>query len=459
MRVPRLLRTVALLALAGAGSAGLYRAGGELLKEDTFAALRAPSDPSLSEDTGIRFGPSSFRHYRGGVLVARATVGRAEVSKDRSRFDFAVVRKGWFRSARGPLQFEAARGGYNEPMHALTIEGGATAKNPDLDVATDRLVFDSRGRIVVFPKPLSGRVGQGYGRVADLRYALDDGAWTSGAGRWEGTLALAQEGETRGPRRWTLNAQTTRNGGAGRPNVQVAVNATATDKEVFVRAPLVERDLKTNVIVASGRVFYYSADVNLVADKVTVYQDERRAVAVGNVLLLVKEKKTGPKGAPNPAEKIPDLPPDPGPVVPGKDYGPTAEEKALDRSLRSGKSLREFPLQIAMGKTVYWYRKGERRAILEGFPKAYQDLPGKRWRRMNATTGAYDGENDKLTLRATPGKVDVRMRNSLGDDFLTDWLTTSTKEGDDDVATGVMKGDVYAAPDDDEKKPPPRTAS
>lgn len=450
-----IVRSALTIALLGGAGAGLVEGARRLVREDPFANLRARPTPGISDDTGLLIGRANVRTYVRGELMAKATVGGAEIAKDRGSLTFRGVTNGWYRSDRGPVAFTARGGEYVESGQRLELRGGATAKNKDLDVKTDRAAFDGLSRVVSFPTPLNGRVGPGYGKVVALRYALDDGSFSSGAAEWEGKLRGTQE-PTFERRPWRITSQSTR--GSGRSNVRVMVNATATDGEVLLRAPLVEHDTKEDVIVATGRVFYYSGSANMVADKVTVYQREKRAVAVGNVTMLVKPKRTEDGPLPKiQAEPIPDLPDEPtGPLKAGKSYGPTTEEKALDEKLRSGKSLREYPLSVATKKVQYWYKKGERRAIFEGQPRAFQSFPRDRWRRIDATAGKYDGEGDKLTLQSLPGKVDTRLRTSIGDDLVTDWVVVSTKEGEDDYETGVLQGVVQGEPEEkkpDDKKP------
>lgn len=87
---------------------------------------------------------------------------------------------------------------------------------------------------------------------------------------------------------------------------------------------------------------------------------------------------------------------------------------------------------IVCDEVEYWYRKGQRHGHIIGYPQGRQDLPQGRWRMVWAASADYDGEKDTLTLYSTPGKNDVRMKNSKGDDLIALTLTVSTKDDADE---------------------------
>jgi LPS export ABC transporter protein LptC len=128
----------------------------------------------------------------------------------------------------------------------------------------------------------------------------------------------------------------------------------------------------------------------------------------------------------------------------------TPEEKKLDEELRNGKTLRKYPMVILCDQIEYWYGKGERHGHAIGSPQGRQELPGARWRDVWSTAADYDGEKDELTLMSTPGKIDVRMKNSKGDDVTALQLTVSTKEDADEEVYRARKATAVGLVDTDD---------
>jgi lipopolysaccharide export system protein LptA len=217
---------------------------------------------------------------------------------------------------------------------------------------------------------------------------------------------------------------------------------------VIIKANQVERNVKTDVVVATGNVSYFSKKVNLLCDKVTIYRKEKRAVLEGNVSMLIK---------PEDQEKLEEVALAPlRPIVPeeianSRPAPPTEksdQEKQLDDEVRSNQNRRKYPVQVLAAKIEYWYGEGSRRADITGAPQARQELPAGRWRQVWAYKAHYDGEKETLRLDSSPGHKETRIMTSLGDDIHANWFEVSTKEEDDAWSAEALDG--IFVPDDNE---------
>ena len=88
----------------------------------------------------------------------------------------------------------------------------------------------------------------------------------------------------------------------------------------------------------------------------------------------------------------------------------------------------------------------EREQLLNQSPnsdQARQELDGNRWRQVWTNKAYYDGEKETLRMVSSEGKMDTRMINSIGDDFVTEYLVTSTVDGSNDFESGKMKGFLF----------------
>ncbi|HLO99330.1 MAG TPA: hypothetical protein VK171_12100, partial [Fimbriimonas sp.] len=130
------------------------------------------------------------------------------------------------------------------------------------------------------------------------------------------------------------------------------------------------------------------------------------------------------------------------------------DAKRTEDQIRSSKNLRKYPLSITANQIEYWYKKGERRAKITGSPQGRQELP-EGWRYVWAGSAFYDGEKELLTLESAPGKTEVILKNSLGDELFGVWGQLSTKEDDDEYSFKKGKGKITTRDDDDGGTPPP----
>lgn len=135
--------------------------------------------------------------------------------------------------------------------------------------------------------------------------------------------------------------------------------------------------------------------------------------------MLVKPKEEEANYSPKEEDIPPFRPLVPDSVKGGEGtFGPTPEERALDKKLREGDNVREFPTVVTADRIEYFYRKGERRATITGNPQARQEFAKTRWRQVWTHTALYDGEAETLRLTSRDGKMETRFKNSIGDDLV-----------------------------------------
>jgi len=475
------VRNFGLLALASGLGFYAYQGLKDVARTDPFSALRPRQSSGTSDDVLVQLKDVKLRHFKGGKLVTEAAADSVNVNKDRVSFAMKGIHDGKSQTERGPVQFSAKSANWNSAIRMLAMNDQARVAGKGFDVTAPNLTIDDQRKLISVPEA-SGKFGSGIARVEKFQYHMPSGAWKSGPGRYIGSLASLPQGAAQGGSdlpvgaksgtKWDISMQSLGDTG-GNEKIQSFNDATATDGEVLIKAPKVTLDRKTDVLTATGRVFYYSGKANLVAEKIVVYRREKRAVLTGNVFLLAKPKEEVPNYKPSEEELPPFKPMVPDEVKanrpPAPESGPSPAEKELDDKLRDGGSLREYPLIVTGTEVEYWYKKGERRAVIRGNPQARQDIPGGRWRHVWSYEAYYDGEKESLRAVSKAGERSVRIKNSLGDDLTGLTVTLSTKEGDSQYSGEKLKGTVTADAEDDprDKKeikktdppgsPPPKT--
>lgn len=422
--------TRALLWVVGIGAftAGAV-IGFPLLARDAFADYRPGSGPFNDPSVGVRLNDVKMSVYDGDKLVTEADIDTVNINKDRQYFGMVGItgRAGEVEK----VDFAADRGDYESTASQLRFLAGIRLKNKDFDLFAPKLTVDDRFDNIQIPGPMKGTLAGGKFMASNVKYKMASEEMVTGPIRWQGTLPkVAQEGTPGTTQKSVWDIQSV--SGKKVKNVMRYTDAKATDGEQMVRAKNVEFDTKTDILVATGPAYYYSDDVNLVADKITIYRKERRVHLEGNVRMLVK-----PKDQPDIAGEIPPMRPDvPDSIAQNQPDPPTSEEasqqKDLDEALRSSKTIRDYPALVKATTVTYWYKKGERRADIQGSPECLQDFPGNRWRRVVAGKAFYDGEKELLKLETT-SKTLARLKTSIGDDLTATWFEVSTKEGEDDV--------------------------
>lgn len=464
------IRNVALtlaVAAAGTGAAVAWKRYGRL---DPYSSLakkgKRPYDPSAA----IQAKDVRIKHYSNGKLIASALADRLTVGQDHRGLILKGITQGIAQTSRGPMRFEAESGILQPQARTVSVSGSVHVKGADFDVKTQQAMIDGRKGELQVPTPLKGRIKGGDFVAGELVYRPNTDYLRIREAAWRGRLPqdpevpAAQRGRT-----WDMAfAESERKG-----RIETYSEARAEDGEVIVMAPKLVRDIRTDVLTATGRATYRSAKADVIADKIVVYRKEGRAVCTGNVVMLVRAKKDWEKplsqlGKDDDAKPL-------SPAVPaslakkgttGDEISP--EEKERDKALRSGKTLNDYPMNLKAEEVTYWYRKGERRAVAKGGdPTAYQRFDDGRWREAKAVQANYDGEKDLLDLLSDGTKRQVKMKNSIGDTVDAIWLQVSTKEDqteDDEYMKSKSAIVHYVSKDDeddprgakkpDEKKPP-----
>jgi hypothetical protein len=437
-------------ALVVAGAA--FRAQ-RFLTQDPFANFK---QADLFGDVGIRLSTVQVKHYSGTKLVGIANVDRIDVRQDRQYLDFYGIHNGSFITPHGPISFVADLANFNAITHELNVTSGGKVTNKDIAVTTPAFRYDQQTGILDMPGSVQGKFYDGNIAAQGLSYNATDKTYEIQTVRWVGTLPKETlevgggqaSGQSRTP--WNLSGHV-----KGTPDLDVYTDATATDGEVLIKAPRIERDKHSDVLTATGKVYYFSEKANLVCDKAVVFKREKRAVLTGDVHMLVKPKDQ---------EKLelqdipPFHPPVPDKIASARPAAPAPQEaqqqKDLDDEVRSSKTSRKYPMHVKADRIEYWYGKGTRHAIITGKPEAYQQMVSDRWRRVLTFKAFYDGENDLLTLQSAPGKSDTRMVNSIGDDLTAQSFKVSTKDDDETYEGEQVQGVVYSEEEDIPKGKP-----
>lgn len=429
---------------------------------DAFASLKKSKSAGLRAGIDIRLSGVNLRHYENGSLKMRANLDSVEVSQGREVFQLSGVKQGWITTQKGPLNFEGKQGTWNSRAQRLTVDEAVRVRNGDLDLRSARLEVNRPKSILKVPAPLQGKLFGGAMQASSFQLNLGNGDLDMNDIRWQGELKqLPGTPDDLGTSRtWKLSGSMKKRGVK-----EITRNGKAEDGEVLIIAPVLERDTKTDVLVATGRVTYFSGKLNAVADKVTVYRKEKRAIFEGKVILFVKSKKD--QNAPPKEEEVKPLRPILPSEIASKAGFPalTEVEKQKDSELRSARNVRDNPLTFASDRIEYWYEKGKRRAVITGDPQAHQEFADGRWRHAWTYRAEYNAEAEKLKLLSQPGRRDARMVNSIGDDMMAVSLLVSTKEDQTEEQEEVDGEDVVALvvsrdPDEDPRgaKKPERPA-
>jgi hypothetical protein len=419
-----------------------------LAKIDPFAALRTQT----GEEEKLAFSMTNVKvtHYRGSKLITRADVDRFTVMKDRQKMHLEGVHNGIYRGEEGEIKFDGKTADWNAGRKRLEVTSGAHVVNADFDLKVPKFTFDAfRSRLDV-PGEVTGHISDGEIKAVGFAYNTKTHNWRTGKSDWIGYFALLPQDDPAAKReKWHVmgGLSDTVNG------IETTLDGYAESDDSIVKADKIERNLKTKVITATGKVFYYSGKANMTCDKAVIYTDEKRAVLTGNVNMIVKPKDGDSK------PKVEEIPPF-RPMVPDAvaEKRPAAPPEGSDTDpVRDKQTIRKYPMSLLADKIEYWYKKGVRHGIATGSPQAYQNLPQNGWRRVWTHVALYDAEAETLEMKSDDGKR-TRMRNSIGDDATATWVKLSTKEDDDEMHAKDMKGDFY---NDDQNqdtgptKPPP----
>lgn len=435
------------LATLAVGAVVLGRLTVDFMRQDPLQDLRQAATQK-EDERALEMRDLTLRHYDKGKLIHQATVGEFTVSRDRRIVQAKGITDGKIlENGTIALKYWASGANWDDFAKKLYADGAISAVHADWQLKTNKLEYDGPSRNLLLPNPVKGKLWGG--DLVAQRFRADFGQkrYTAMAVQWIGVAqAETQPGP---PRKWNVKAASF----VALDNTKVEyTRPEATDGEVTIIASQGSWDRKNDVFVATGNVRYYSTEANLVANKVTLYRKERRAVLEGNVTMILK---------PEDQQKLEVVPLQPmRPLVPeeiskGRPAAPPTGDRQRDDELRRLDNRRKFPATITAQRVEYWYQQGARRAVATGNPQARQDLPEGQWRHIWATTAEWNGETDSLRLNSAGGQKTVRLMTSLGDDLKATSATVSTKDGDERYSVIDPEGVVVT--DDDEDVPRPET--
>lgn len=411
-----------------------------LVQIDPFKGYRdVPS--TMDPNVAIQFDNVELRHYSGAELVAKTKANRVAIWHDQQTVELSGVHDGVYRTKDALYRFDANKAFYIAHIKQLRVEKDAHVVSKDFDLVAKTLEFDGNQQLVDIKTGVKGRLKTGRIEADSLHYGLK-GGYSAKKIHYVGNVDFASIVQDAGPQRTRWDVHGEEFSQPKGSEIESYLDAHATDGDVIIIAPRIERNVKTEVITATGRVKYFSGKANLIADKVVVNRKEKRAILSGHVQMLVKPKKEA--DLPPKEEVIPPfLPVVPPAVSQGRPAAPAPdleEMKKQDEIIRSGKNVRDFPMSISCDKIDYVYAKGRRRALIEGNPQAHQNLSDVAWRRVWCKSAIYDGEAETLELMSSKDAFETRMVNSIGDDMTASRIKLSTQEGDDSMTARSIKG-------------------
>jgi hypothetical protein len=441
------------IALSGVG---IYRFSARVLKQDPLDPYKKKLPDELPDAIAIRSTDSEFNHYDEGKPKTSCKVRTIEVAQNRQMYNFTGISDGKLEWKGAVYQFQAEHGTWNGFIKKLALHGSLKFKGKKFDLTSDEFNYDENRRQFTVPKDVVGTAFGGKLQAVNFTYSLDKESYTSGKGKWTGILPEEVTSEVPVQAKktvWSFEFLTS----DAKGDVTFYVDGRATDGEIIIKAPKMEFNKKTDVLTATGGVHYFGTKANLIADKIVVYRKEKRAMLTGHVTMLVKPKDK--QEEPAKETELSPLPPAvPDSIASTRPPAPDTEaSKKKEDEIRSTKNLRQYPLVVLAPAIEYFYKKGERHAIISGNPQARQDLPENEWRYVWADNALYDGEKELLSLFSAKDKRDVIMKNSVGDELYARSGVLSTKEDDDTASFKDGRGKMpthdedFPASDKDKK--------
>jgi lipopolysaccharide export system protein LptA len=450
------LRRTAFIFLTLTGVSIFVWATRNVLTYDPVALFRGAEQHQEINPISIKINDVKFAHYEGARLVSTANIDLVAITKQKNLLYFNKINSGhYYNDKNESLNFEAEKGEWNASSKVLQAKEKIRVHNNDFDLSSDQFQYEESYDRLYIPHAIAGKLRHGDLEASTLLYNTKDESFTLGPLTWTGyledldTTAIdKQKKKDTSRKKWTIKAE-----GVSRPpgDIETWKKGQATDGEIVIIGDKLERNVKSDVLVAIGNVRYYSEEVNMICDKATVYRKEKKAILEHHIQAVVKPKDQAKLEV---VEIEPIRPVVPSDIAKIRPAAPKAneKEKELDRELQSAESKRKYPTLVWADKIIYWYEKGKRRAEITGNPQAKQDLPGQRWRHIWTNKAYYDGEKDTLKMLSSPGKKDTIMRTSLGDDLHATSFEVSTKEEVEEWSGEGIEGDVYVEPEEDDEK-------
>jgi hypothetical protein len=423
-----------------------------VLSKDPLAKQREKSADDLPTTVGILMKDTEFKRFENGQPSASCMVEEMTIADNRMLREMSGISNGRIKWKNTTYQFDAKLGNWNGYSKILSLHGNIQVKGPNFNLKSYQMGYDEPRKLLTVPQQVEGIAYGGNLSVASFEFNIDEQTFVAGKGKWTGKLPkelIAQSPEpVTSSRTWDFEFDGIKKSKDNK-DVVIYTNATATDGEVIIKAPTMSHNEKTDVLTATKNVQYFSPKSNVLADKIVVYRKEKRAVLTGNVSMYIKPKsKENEKATVEPLTPLPVVVPES--IASKRPPAPENDEaaKKKEEDVRSAKNLREYPLTITANEIEYWYKKGERRAKIQGKPQAKQEISSDEWRYVWSYTAFYDGEKELLTLESAKGKQSVILKNSLGDELFGEWGQISTKEGEDDYEFRKGKAKMTTRDDD-----------
>lgn len=388
--------------------------------------------------------------YDGFSKSASFNVGKVELRRDQQFMRLTNLNHGVLYSNNKPVaQFTAELANYDVKKGFAEASGKSTFSNNDFQLSVTNLTVDRKRELVSAANGVAGKYRGGDLKAASFNFeygkshaVLKDASWSGPA------EAFTQEkGQQRKLDIRVKTMETFTN-----PDREVYEDAELHEADSIMRAEKMTWDKEKDIVTAEGSVEYYGPDAVMIAPKVVVYRKEKRAVATGDVHMLVKPEED--KGG---ADKAPLIPPAL-PILPQGLKQPTSTDQQTEKEVRDPKTGRKYPITITCTKVEYFYAKGKKRAILTGSPHARQELKAGAWREVFAPTAIYEEDKEVLTLKSSEGGRDVRLKNSNGDSFVAETIEVSTVQGQEKLKAFHMEGTMMVRDEEEDSggKPPPK---
>ncbi|MFM9872162.1 MAG: hypothetical protein ACKVQS_01700 [Fimbriimonadaceae bacterium] len=408
---------------------------GSILGQDALEPYRKPDE--FKSEQGIILKDFQIKSYQGDRLVTEALVDEATVYKDRSTIQLIGIKNGkFYNSDKREYQFTAGRAEYGTYAKSILASNGVRLWDKSMDLKSAGFLYDHAVQRVSINGDVTGRIEKGDLVTKEVAIFLDTNEIRTGNFNWKGPLKI--EGQQLKP--WNVQAKKT----SLKNDVWTYVEARGEDKDTIVKADKMTWDRKADVVTGEGNVEYFGIDANVSCDKIVIERKIGKATLTGKVVnMLIKPEDSAPKET-----GIPPVVP----LVPDSVAANRPKAQGQDDPVRSQDNLRQYPIAMRAGQIEYWYRKGERHAILTLNPFARQELGALQWRELEANRVEYDGEKEILVLRSKINQL-VKMRNSIGDDLTATFLQVSTKKGNDEMEGENMKGTMMVDPNDLPEKP------
>ena len=398
-----------------------------VVNSDALSAYRQrPSE--LSDRDGVIVKDFQLKSYVGDRLATEVLVDEATIWTDRSTIELVGLRDGKFYGEdKKEYMFTAGRAEYGTYAKSILAKDGVRIWNKSMDLKSAGFLYDHVGKQVQVNGDVTGKLDEGDLISKNVVLYLDPDSISTGELSWKGMLELQSGQKTP----WQVNAEksTIKNG------IYTYIKARGQDKDTLVISDKMVWDREKDIVTAEGNVQYFGVDANMSCDKAVIERKIGKATLTGKVVnMLVKPEDSAPKqtGIPPVVPLVPDSIASSRPQQGGGNQ---------DDPVRSSDNIRQYPIAMRAEKIEYWYRKGERRAILTGDPFARQELGALQWREVSANKAEYDGEAEYLVLRSA-GTQRVRLKNSTGDDLTATYMKVSTQKGNDEMEAEGLTGTV-----------------